>query len=207
MKMTLVESAIKTLERFYAAEIYRSRFINVYINSKKKRINIRPGHCCKYSELEGIIETENPRKIVFNCLPPNNEKVRAIVTPRSFYNRILLEVCKKLPFPDAKNQIYKTLGIQIGSGVTIAPNVWLDYLNPELIAIGNSTVIGEEAMVLTHFLYPESYEIGPVKLGNHCVIGARAIIHPGICIGDYAAIGTNVVISNDVLSGMVIKSP
>ncbi len=201
--MSLAKSAAKQLERFYTAGIYDS-LVDIEINAKK-RLLVRPGLSYAHSELEGIVETENPRKIVFDALPSNNSKVSAIVTPKNWYNRILLEFCKKLPFPDVKNQLYQSLGMQIGNGVTVAPNVYLDFLNPELIAIGNGTIIGEEAMILTHFLYPERYEIGQVKIGRNCVIGARALIHPGICIGDYATIGTNVVVCNDVLSGMVIR--
>lgn len=207
--MDLAKTVTRTLERFYTRGVYTDTLYRNkvgYSFNSKNHLQIHPQGNSKFSKIEEIIKKENPKKVIFTHLPPNNKKVDGIVNLKSLYNRAIQEICMKLPFPDLKNKLYKHLGMNIAEGVTVAPNVVLDYLNPQLISIGESSMIGEEAMILTHFLYPRKFEIGPVKIGKECTIGARAIICPGVSIGDYAIIGANAVAYKDVQNGAVIKA-
>lgn len=207
IKMTLIKSAMETLKRFYSKGIYnKTTGFNIQDWNGKNRVHLHKEGRFKFSDLEGIIQTTTPKKIVFEDLELGDAKVKAIVSARTLYNRMVQELCMKLPFPELKNKLYRHLGMGVGRGVIIAPNVVFDYLYPELIAVGEGSVIGEEAIVAAHFLYPRRYEIGPVSIGKECAIGGRAIIHPGVTIGDYAIVGTNVVVYKDVPEGAVVKS-
>jgi maltose O-acetyltransferase len=52
---------------------------------------------------------------------------------------------------------------------------------------------------------PKHYELGaPVTIGNDCWIGGRAIICPGVSIGDNVVVGAGSVVTKDVPSNVVV---
>ncbi len=70
------------------------------------------------------------------------------------------------------------------------------------ITIGTDVSIGPEAAILTLGHDPRSAQFadrgGPVSIGNHAWIGYRAIVLPGISIGEGAVVGAGSVVSRDV---------
>lgn len=70
------------------------------------------------------------------------------------------------------------------------------------IRTGSDVSIGPEASILTLGHDPRSPEFadrgGEVVIGNHVWIGYRAIILPGISIGDGAVVGAGSVVTRDV---------
>ena len=70
------------------------------------------------------------------------------------------------------------------------------------IRIGSDVSIGPEAAMLTLGHDPRSPEFadrgGPVTIGDHVWIGFRAIVLPGVTIGEGAVVGAGAVVSRDV---------
>jgi maltose O-acetyltransferase len=70
------------------------------------------------------------------------------------------------------------------------------------IRTGNDVSIGPEASILTLGHDPQSSDFadrgGDVVIGNHVWIGYRAIILPGITIGEGAVVGAGAVVTKDV---------
>ena len=70
------------------------------------------------------------------------------------------------------------------------------------IRIGSDVSIGPEASILTLGHDPQSSSFsdrgGDVIIGNHAWIGYRALILPGVTIGDGAVIGAGAVVTKDV---------
>jgi maltose O-acetyltransferase len=70
------------------------------------------------------------------------------------------------------------------------------------IRVGSDVSIGPEAAILTLGHDPRSPGFadrgGPVTIGNHVWIGYRAIILPGVSIGEGAVIAAGAVVSRDV---------
>jgi acetyltransferase-like isoleucine patch superfamily enzyme len=70
------------------------------------------------------------------------------------------------------------------------------------ICIGADVSIGPEAALLTLGHDPRSPEFadrgGPVSIGDHVWIGFRAIVLPGVSIGEGAVVGAGAVVSRDV---------
>jgi hypothetical protein len=68
---------------------------------------------------------------------------------------------------------YRWMGIHIGNNAEVMQLAWLDHFRPELIFIGDQTLIGAYSRLTVH-----SYEgggrfrYGIVEIGPHCVIGA-----------------------------------
>lgn len=70
------------------------------------------------------------------------------------------------------------------------------------IRVGNDVSIGPEAAILTLGHDPRSPDFadrgGPVFIGNHVWIGYRAIVLPGVTIGEGAVVGAGSVVTRDV---------
>ena len=90
--------------------------------------------------------------------------------------------------------------ITIGSGSVINRSVLLDGRMP--LKIGDNSSISLEVMILTlqHDLAAPDFdsEGSPVEIGDRVFVGARAVILPGIIIGDGAAVAAGAVVTKDV---------
>lgn len=149
------------------------------------------------------------RRVVFHGLSPMDTYLDDATGSRlrMIRRRAVAEIAKKTPSWRIKNLLYGYLGVGISDWKTtiIAPNVFVDYIYPELIeSIGRNTFIGEEAMLTTHFAYPDRMEIGIISIGNNCLIGVRSLICPGVAIGDNATIGAYAVVTDNVPSGATL---
>ncbi|WP_304518346.1 serine O-acetyltransferase EpsC [Cohnella sp. REN36] len=95
------------------------------------------------------------------------------------------------------------IGVQIGAGLIIR--------HPNGIVVGHGAVIGDNCTLLHQVTLGEKYgdqqpSTGKTKypiVGNHVTIGAGAKILGAVHIGDYAKIGANAVVIQDVNSHSV----
>ncbi|MEM3399258.1 MAG: acyltransferase [Candidatus Micrarchaeia archaeon] len=113
-------------------------------------------------------------------------------------NFIILEICKYIPSLAVKNALYTLLGVKVGKNVAIGLCAQLDVFFPELIEIGDNTIIGYDALILTHEFLPNEWRAGRVKIGKNVLIGARSIVLPGITIGDNAIISAGSLVNRNV---------
>jgi acetyltransferase-like isoleucine patch superfamily enzyme len=88
----------------------------------------------------------------------------------------------------------------------IATSALIDRTWPKGIHIGAYCVIDHQAVVLTHDMTRGIYL--DTKIGNNTTIGARAIIMPGVTIGDNCVIEPGSVVTRDIPDGTrVIGNP
>ena len=112
---------------------------------------------------------------------PNAVNWRLINLPT--WRRLLVQfqvavsfVMKGTPF---KNRWYRWMGAHIGRNVEIMQLAWLDHFRPELIFIGDNTLLGAYTRV-TVLAYEGcgKFRYGIVEIGSHCTIGAGTGIGP-----------------------------
>ena len=84
--------------------------------------------------------------------------------------------------------------IQIGENCLIAPSV--------IITDTNSHPLDPDKRLKRGYIPND--EIRPVKIGNNVWIGERAVITPGVRIGDGSIIGANSVVIKDVLENTIV---
>lgn len=70
------------------------------------------------------------------------------------------------------------------------------------VEIGDDVGFSPESKIITHGFWNSvlegySSEFAPVKIGNHVIIGYRAIILPNVMIGDYCTIGAGAVVTKN----------
>jgi acetyltransferase-like isoleucine patch superfamily enzyme/glycosyltransferase involved in cell wall biosynthesis len=97
-------------------------------------------------------------------------------------------------------------GIQIGSNTVINRFCYLDGRVP--LKIGNNVNISHYTLIQTLTHDPQNPDFvcleGPVEIGDYAWIGARAIICPGVKIGEGAVVGAGAVVTRDVPPYMIV---
>lgn len=98
-------------------------------------------------------------------------------------------------------------GISLGDRSVINHGCLLDGRRHP-IQIGCDVSIGPEAAILTLGHDPRSPDFadrgGPVRVGDHAWIGFRAIVLPGVRIGEGAVVGAGAVVSRDVAAFTIV---
>ncbi len=97
--------------------------------------------------------------------------------------RVLLQLLVTLSFvmkgSPLKNKLYRLMGAHIGMNVEIMQLAWLDHFRPELIFIGDNTLIGAYTRITVHgYEGAGRFRYGLVEIGSNCKIGAGTGIGP-----------------------------
>ena len=136
------------------------------------------------------------------------------------FELMLLRWIGNIPCHYARRFFYRLAGIKIGKGSTI--HMWANFYNPSGIIIGEDTIIGDHCfldgraplIIGNHvdiasqvLIYNSQHDInaldfgpeyGTVEIGDYVFIGPRAIIQPGVKIGNGAIVAAGAVVVKDV---------
>ena len=119
--------------------------------------------------------------------------------PKVFKQTCIIEISRFIPSMSLKRYIYrKFLKMTIGQNTSFAYKVSPDLFYPELISVGNNSVIGYNTTILTHEVLVDEWRYGRVSIGHHTLIGANVTILPGVTIGNHVKVGAGTVITKDV---------
>ncbi|PIU61061.1 hypothetical protein COS83_04915 [archaeon CG07_land_8_20_14_0_80_38_8] len=122
------------------------------------------------------------------------------------------------PIARLKNTILQSKGVMLDSKSLViapycfigAPGYYKDTILDSLrkIVIGKQTFFGGGAKVMTHYYNPEdnSLEVGHLKIGNNCLIGAYSEISPGTVIGDNSIIGVREKVKGIIKPDSVVSN-
>ncbi|MEZ4733828.1 MAG: acyltransferase [Caldilineaceae bacterium] len=153
---------------------------------------------------------------------PTNRQARLTVTPtpdernslvlwhktvsvfRAMRNGFVIVVAHHVPSLALKRWLYRGLGMKIGKHVSFAWHVTPDLFFPELIDVGDNTIIGYNTTILAHEYLLHEWRIGPVRIGANVTIGANCTILPGVTIGDGAVISAMSLVNKDVAPGVTV---
>jgi maltose O-acetyltransferase len=99
-------------------------------------------------------------------------------------------------------------GLVVGKNLVLGPGYIFDPANCHLISIGDDVCFGPGVYLLAHDastkIHLDYTRIGPIAIGNRVFVGARAIVLPGVTVGDDAIIGAGSVVTRDVPAGAVV---
>jgi acetyltransferase-like isoleucine patch superfamily enzyme len=95
--------------------------------------------------------------------------------------------------PQFKRNFLRDLGAHVGENVMITIANTLEVYFPQFLSIGAETVFGMGSIATCFQFFEDELYIGPVNIGKNVLIGAGAVIMPGVTIGDNSIITPGVV--------------
>ena len=116
-------------------------------------------------------------------------------------NYFFIKIAKWFPSMTFRRVLWGATGAKIGEDVCIGLDAQLDVFCPELVEIGDNSIIGYNATILAHEFDIEEFRKGPVKIGKNVLIGANSTILAGVEIGDGAKVGAMSLVTKDVPAG------
>ncbi len=117
---------------------------------------------------------------------------------------VVIVLARYIPHLGVKNWLYRRLGMTVGTGVAFALESTPDVFWPDRITVGAHAIIGYDATILCHEYLQEEYRVGEVVIGERAMIGAGAIVLPGVKVGSGARVAANSLVIEDVPPGTTV---
>ena len=157
----------------------------------------RPGERTRFDRLDRH-PTPGPRNSLYDW--PSAVNPLTVVV-----NYLVIVVARVSPSLKFKNWLFRTfLGMQVGTGVTWALESTPDVFWPERIRIEDDAIVGYDATLLCHEFLQDEYRTGDVVVGERAMIGAGAVILPGVTVGADAQVAANSLVTEDVPAGATV---
>jgi len=119
-------------------------------------------------------------------------------------NYAVILVCRVSPSLRLKRLLLRRLGVTIGSGVALGLESTVDVFWPELATLEDDVILGYDATILCHEFLTDEYRTGEVVVREGAMIGAGAIVLPGVEIGAGAQVAANSLVAEDVPAGETV---
>ena len=119
-------------------------------------------------------------------------------------NYVVIVLARVSPSLRLKNLLLRSIGVSLGEGVSWGLESTPDVFWPELITVEDHAIVGYDATILCHEFLQDEYRTGEVVVGERAMIGAGAIILPGVEIGAGASVAANSLVTQDVPPGETV---
>jgi acetyltransferase-like isoleucine patch superfamily enzyme len=119
-------------------------------------------------------------------------------------NFLVVWVVRYSPSLKLKRWLLRRLGANIGTGVAFALTATPDVFWPELVTVEDDAIVGYDATILCHEFLQDEYRTGEVVIGERAMVGADAMILPGVEIGADARVAANSMVTDDVPPGTTV---
>jgi acetyltransferase-like isoleucine patch superfamily enzyme len=96
-------------------------------------------------------------------------------------------------FAPQRYVFYRAMGAKIDASFLIGWDVRI--LDPWLLEVGPNSLIGSFAVITGHAVEGNAVTLAPVRIGANVTIGLRAILMPGVEIGDGAVVGAGALVA------------
>lgn len=119
-------------------------------------------------------------------------------------NLLVIVLARYSPSLGLKNWLFRRLGMTVEPGVAWALESTPDVVWPDRITVEEDAIIGYDATILCHEFLQEECRLGEVVIGERAMIGAGAIVLPGVEIGADARVAANSLVTADVPPGTTV---
>ncbi|WP_255194419.1 acyltransferase [Natronobeatus ordinarius] len=119
-------------------------------------------------------------------------------------NYVVIWLVRISPSLKLKRWLLRRIGVTVGEGVSWGLEATPDVFWPDLITLEDHALVGYDATILCHEFLQDEYRTGEVVIGERAMIGAGAIILPGVEIGEGASIAANSLVTRDVPPGETV---
>ncbi len=119
-------------------------------------------------------------------------------------NAALINLARYTPSLLLKQQLYRALGMAVGSHAAVGLMVMFDIFFPQDVTLGDDCIIGYNSVILCHEFLRYEWRRGPVWIGRDVTIGANTTVLPGVVIGDGATVSAMSLVNRDVPPGAFV---
>lgn len=126
---------------------------------------------------------------------------RTVAPWRVMRNGLFILLARHSPSLALKRWLYRRLGMKVGDHVSFAWQVTPDLFFPELISVGENSIIGYNTTILAHEYLLTEWRTGRVQIGANVTIGANCTILPGVIIDDGAVVSAMSLVNKDIPPG------
>jgi acetyltransferase-like isoleucine patch superfamily enzyme len=119
-------------------------------------------------------------------------------------NYAVIVLARISPSLKLKNLLLRSIGVTVGEGVSWGLESTPDVFWPELVTVEDHAIVGYDATILCHEFLQDEYRTGEVRIGERAMIGAGAVILPGVEIGEGASVAANSLVTQDVPPGETV---
>jgi acetyltransferase-like isoleucine patch superfamily enzyme len=119
-------------------------------------------------------------------------------------NYLVVWLVRVAPSLRLKNWLLRRLGATVGRGAAVGLEATPDVFWPELLTIETDAVVGYGATLLCHEFLQDEYRTGEVVVGERAMIGAGAVVLPGVEVGSDAQVAANSLVTRDVPPGATV---
>jgi acetyltransferase-like isoleucine patch superfamily enzyme len=141
--------------------------------------------------------TEGPRNSLWSW---TDEKSVA----RVVYNYLFVLVARLAPSLRVKNWALRRLGVTVGTGVSWGLEATPDVFWPERIELRDDCIVGYDSVLLCHEFLIDEYRLGDVVVGERAMVGAKAVVLPGVEVGADAQVAAGSLVTEDVPPGVTV---
>lgn len=131
----------------------------------------------------------------WNSLRSWTEARSPLVVARNYLFIVLARVSPSLRL---KNWLLRRIGVTVGRGVSWGLESTPDVFWPDLVTVEDHAIIGYDATILCHEFLQDEYRTGEVLIGERAMVGAGAILLPGVRVGAGASVAANSLVTEDV---------
>jgi acetyltransferase-like isoleucine patch superfamily enzyme len=119
-------------------------------------------------------------------------------------NYVVVWLIRVSPSLRLRSWLLRRLGATVGEGVSWGLEATPDVFWADHITLEDHVIVGYDATLLCHEFLQEEYRVGDVVIGERAMIGAGAIVLPGVEIGENAQVAANSLVAEDVPPGTTV---
>lgn len=108
--------------------------------------------------------------------------------------RSALRIVSLLPLVPLRTRLVRLAGLSMGRSSVLTGSELIH--DPYMIEIGENTLIGGHSWILGH-VTEDRLRVKPVRIGDNCLIGAKAVVMPGAVIEDNVTVGLHALVLED----------
>ena len=146
-----------------------------------------------------MITVENPQRRLRNPV----KLIKAI------FSKTLAVIAYSSFIPSLTIFLHRLRGVKIGKKVFIGRCIVIEDYRPDLVEIQDFVGIASGAIIIAHRRDISDYSIGKarkdypfilqkVTLKKNCQIGVKAVIMPGVTVGEASVVAAGAVVTKDV---------
>lgn len=114
---------------------------------------------------------------------------------------VFVVVARLAPSLRVKRWALRRAGVTVGRGVSWGLEATPDVFWPELVTLEDDCIVGYDAVLLCHEFLQSEYRTGEVVIGERAMVGAKAVVLPGVTVGADAQVAAGSLVAEDVPPG------